>query len=133
MNVFTIYCSIYTFYSRALKSFPLIMVLSKMLVLVMKHALQYVNELQPLLKYLIINLIPKRTHKKVVISVNSKLLQSSKQLVSQFLNFTIQQGIVQLNVHYAIQWIPNSKTSSSCGRGSLSNIDTPPHPFTTQR
>ena len=133
MNVFTIYCSIYTFYSRALKSFPLIMVLSKMLVIVMKHALQYVNELQPLLKYLIINLIPKRTHKKVVISVNSKLLQSSKQLVSQFLNFTIQQGIVQLNVHYAIQWIPNSKTSSSCGRGSLSNIDTPPHPFTTQR
>ena len=126
MNVFTIYCSIYTFYSRALKSFPLIMVLSKMLVIGMKHALQYVNELQPLLKYLIINLIPKRTYKKVVISVNSKLLQSSKQLVSQFLNFTIQQGIV----HYAIQWIPNSKTSSSCGRGSLSNIDTPPHPFT---
>ena len=47
MNVFTIYCSIYTFYTRALKSFPLIMVLSKMLVIVMKHALQYVNELQP--------------------------------------------------------------------------------------
>ena len=47
LPVFTIYCSIYTFYTRALKSFPLIMVLSKMLVMVMKHALQYVNELQP--------------------------------------------------------------------------------------
>ena len=56
------------------------MVLSKMLVIVMKHALQYVNELQPLLKYLLDNQSnPKKGHikKSLFLSIQSFYNQAS--------------------------------------------------------